>query len=152
MRIRKEIKIRTVKQVNGSYKVNNIIFPSRFVFSTIESIDRNLRFLYSKAPPNSWRDRINYSAVRDNEEEFDAILDRVEERMNRINGRIKFEETDDAAFNRKFFGIMDFLYEAHDFENNKEDELSKKTPENIKKRFINLSNRLWELGICPNDF
>ena len=35
---------RNVNQSNGKYEVDDIIFPSRFVFSTIESIDRNLRF------------------------------------------------------------------------------------------------------------
>ena len=32
---------------NGNYEVDGIIFASRFVFTTIESIDRNLRFLYT---------------------------------------------------------------------------------------------------------
>ena len=36
-----------VNHSNGNYEVDGIIFPSRFVFTTIESIDRNLRFLYT---------------------------------------------------------------------------------------------------------
>ena len=137
---------------NGLYKVGNLIFPSKLVFSTIESIDRNLRILYSKAPPNSIWDRINYSAVRDDDEEFNAILDRVEERIVRFAGKVKLIETDDAAFNRKFLGIMDFLYEAHDFESNIEVKYIKQTPEYIKKRFIDLADRLGECGISPNEF
>ena len=141
-----------VNQSNIRYKVANIIFPSRFVYSTIKSIHRNLKFFYSPAPPDKIWSTINYSAVREDEEEFNCILDRVEERIERFDEEVEIIETDDAAFNKKFHGIIDFLYEACDFENNKEDELSKQTPEYIKKRFINLASRLWELGIHPCEF
>ena len=137
---------------NGKYKVNDIIFPSRFAFSTIESIDRNLRILYSKAPPNSLWPRINYSSVRDDEEEFVSFLGRVEDRINRCDEKVNVRETDDSAFNEMFPGIIDFLYEAYDFENNKEYRYSKKTPEYIKDGFIYLAKRLWQLGINPGEF
>ena len=87
---------------NGLYKVGNMIFPSKLLYSTIASIDRNLRFLYSPAPYNSWRDTINYSPCRDDVEEFDAILDRVEERINRIKGKVDYTITGDADFNIMF--------------------------------------------------
>ena len=38
---------RNVNNSNGNYEVDGLIFPSRFVFLTIASIDRNLRFLYT---------------------------------------------------------------------------------------------------------
>ena len=136
--------IRKVNQSNGSYEEDDMIFLSRFIYSTIASIDRNLRFLYSPAPPNSNRNTINYSPVRDDDEEFDAILDRVEERINRINGKVQIVETDDAAFNRTFLGIMDFLYEASDLPSNSENH--------FEKRIIDLANRLWEMGISPSEF
>ena len=141
-----------IKQSNGKYEVDGVIFPSRFVFTNIESLDRNLRFFYSPAPPNRLGPRINYSAVRDDEEEFNCILDRVEERINRIDKEFKIIEKYYKAFHKKFHGIIDFLYEASDFVNKQEDELSKQTPEYIKKRFINLASRLWELGIHPCEF
>ena len=140
-----------VNQSNGKYEVDDIIFPSRFVFSIIESIDRNLRFFYSPAPPNKMWSRINYSAVRDDEEEFNCFLDRVEERIDRIDEKVKIIETVDSAF-YKFHGIIDFLYEAYDFVKKQEDELSKQTPEYIKRRFINLAGRLLYLGIHPSKF
>ena len=128
--------IRNVNQSNGKYEVDDLIFPSRFVYSTIKSIDRNLKFFYSPAPPYKFWSTINYSTVRDDEEEFNCILDRVEEQINRFNEEVEIIETYYAAFNEKFHGIVDFLNEASDFENNEEDELSKQTPEYIKKRFI----------------
>ena len=144
---------KSAKKSNGSYKEDNLIFPSRFVYSTIASIDRNLRILYSPSINNEFWATIRYSPVRDDEEEFEAILDRVEERINRINGKVKIRETTDAAFNQLFMGIIDFLYEASDFEDNTDDVLAKsKTPEYIKKRFIDLTNRLWEMGISPSEF
>ena len=134
-----------VNQSNEEYEVDGIKFPSRFAFTTIESIDRNLRFFYSPAPPNTLGPRINYSAVRDDEEEFNCILDRVEERINRIEEEVDHVEIVDELF-YKFYGIIDFLYEADDFVNKEEDELSKQTPEYIKRRFIKLAGRLLLLG------
>ena len=138
------------KTRNGKYKVDHIICPSKFVLGTIESIDRNLRFFYSRAPRDSLRLRINYSSVRDDNEKIDNFLDRVEERIDRFYEKVKIKETDDAAFNKKFIGIIDFFNEAYDFENNTADELSKQMPEYIKKRFIYLADRLWKLGIHPS--
>ena len=77
-------KSKTVNHSNGNYEVDGIIFASRFVFTTIESIDRNLRFLYTPGSANSDCETIIHSPVRDNDEEFDAILERVEERIGRI--------------------------------------------------------------------
>ena len=75
-----------VNHSNGNYEVDGIIFASRFVFTTIESIDRNLRFLYTPGSASNDWETINHSTVRDNDEEFDAILGRVEERIGRIMG------------------------------------------------------------------
>ena len=136
--------IRKVNQSNGSYEEDDMIFLSRFIYSTIASIDRNLRFLYSPAPPNSNRNTINYSPVRDDDEEFDAILDRVEERINRITGKVQIVETDDAAFNITFCGIMDFLNEASDLPSNSENH--------FEKRIVDLANRLWEWVLVQVSF
>ena len=142
---------RNDNQSNGEYVDDKIIFPSRFVFSTIEIIDRNLRFLYSPAPNNKLWPTINYSTVRDDEKEFNCILDRVEEQINKFDEEVEIIETDDSAF-FKFQGIVDFLYEAEDIKSNEEDELTKQIPGYIKKKFINLTNRLWDLGIHPSEF
>ena len=75
-----------IKHSNGNYEVDGIIFASRFVFTTIESIDRNLGFLYTAGSASNDWESINHSTVRDNDEEFDAILERVEERIGRITG------------------------------------------------------------------
>lgn len=69
------------------------------------------------------RPTINYSPTRDNVNNFNAILDRVEERIDRFSEKVKIIETDDSAFNEEFPGIIDFLYEASDL------------PENSEKRF-----------------
>ena len=94
------------------YEINNLIFSSRLEYQIVESIDRNLRFLYSPPPPNSLWPTINYSLTRENVDNFNTILDRVEERIDRLNERVKLVETDDSAFNEEFPGIIDFLYEA----------------------------------------
>ena len=84
MGIKSASKSSNVKHSNGNYEVDGIIFPSRFVFTTIESIDRNLSFLYTPGDASIDFETINHSPVRDNDEEFDAILERVEERIGRI--------------------------------------------------------------------
>ena len=155
---------KSAKKTNVSedkYEINNLVFPSRHVFTTIQSIDRNLRFLYSPAPSGRiWR-RIRSSPIRDDDDEFDAILDRVEERINRIKEEVKIIEKGDAAFNQQFLGIIDFLYEAEDilekreeyFQNNGKYLESSGSRENyFENMFIYLSKRLWDLGIGPSDF
>ena len=75
---------------------------------------------------------------------FNTILNRVEERIDRLNERVKFVETDDSAFNEEFPGIIDFLYEASESSENSEKQ--------FEKRFIKLAQKLWDLGICPLEF
>lgn len=114
-------------KTNVIYKKSNMIFPSRMVYQNIESIDRNLRFLYSPAPVCSPSQSINYSLTRESPSNFNAILDRVKERINRFKGKVKIIETEDDAFNEKFPAIVDFLYEASGLET--------KTKEPIEKKF-----------------
>ena len=140
------------KQSNsGQYRVNNIIFPSFSVYQTIKNIDRHLRFLYSPSPQDSLWPTINYSSERDSDA-FIQILNIVEINVNEFKKKVDITETDDAAFNQEFLGIVNFLYEASDFYYKKEDELSKKIPESIKKRFISIADKLWDIGIYPGEF
>ena len=134
------------------HKVNNLIFPSRTIFLIIESINRDLNFLYSPTRTNSLCSFICYSPVRDNNEEFNIILDRVEEQMNRIKEEVNIIETDDSAFNDEFPTIVSFLDEAFDYEYNTESDIFKQTPEDIKKRFISIAHKLWDLGVRPGEF
>ena len=71
---------------NVIYEVDGLIFPSRFVFSTIESIDRNLGFLYTPGTEDNDFEPTFDFPVRENDKEFAAILKRVEERIKRITG------------------------------------------------------------------
>jgi len=57
---------------------------------------------------------------------------------------LKIIELGDAAFNKEFPGIIDFLYEAN--------EISQNTEDPIKKRIIDLADMLWRLGIHPSEF
>ena len=95
---------------------------------------------------------INYSTVRDDNEEFEVILDRVEERIDRFKEKVDIIETDDAAFNKEFLGIVNFLYEASDYAMNTENDLSKQTPEYIKKRFNSIAFKFWKAGVHPSEF
>ena len=87
---------------------------------------------------------INYSKLRDDKEEFDCILDRVEKFLNMLDGKVEIIETADSALNQEFGGIIDFLYEAGDFYFDNKNHFG--------KRFINISDRLWEMGISPCEF
>ena len=133
------------------HQVNNLIFPSFLVYQTIKSIDRDLRILYSPANPGSLWPTVNYSSARDSVR-FDEILDRVEICIDEFQRKIDITHQSDSAFNDEFLGIVNFLYEASDFEDNKEDELSKQTPEYIKKRFISIADKFWKAGVHPLEF
>ena len=87
---------------------------------------------------------IKYSHARDRDENFNAILDRVEQRINRFKKRVNFIENEDGDFNQAFPGISNFLYEASDFSTN--------TGNHFEKRFNKLADRLWKLGIHPSEF
>ena len=139
---------RNVNQSNGNYEVDGIIFASRFVFTTIESIDRNLRFLYTPGfASNDW-ETTNYSPVRDNDEEFDAILGRVEERIGRImaiddgsTNQFLYKEKLDDAFFGKFGGIEDCFNEVIC--------LDVKTQNKFERRIIDIVRGLSCIGIDP---
>ena len=121
------------------YRFNNLIFPSKQIYLTVKKINRKLELLYSSA--------------RDDVEEFNAILDKVEEYIDRFNeeyDQITIVETDDSAFNQEFFGVVDFLNEACDIQEN--EDLSNKTPKYIKERFNSIANKLWDAGIRPGEF
>ena len=121
------------------YRFNNLIFPSKQIYLTVKKINSKLELLYSSA--------------RDDDEEFNAILDKVEEYIDRFNeeyDEVTIVETDDSAFNQEFFGIVDFLNEACDIQEN--EDLSNKTPKYIKERFDSIALKLWDAGIRPGEF
>ena len=101
---------------NEYYETDGIIFYSRFVFKTIESIDRNVRFLYTKVfDDNDW-ETINNSPVRDNPEKFKVILDIVDNLINRIMDNddpeyFIYKQNRRGDFLEKFGVIGDFLNE-----------------------------------------
>ena len=121
------------------YRFNNLIFPSKQIYLTVKKINRKLELLYSSA--------------RDDVEEFNAILGKVEEYIDRFNeeyDQVTIVETDDSAFNQEFFGIVDFLNEACDIK--EDDEISNKTLKYIKERFNSIAFKLWDVGIRPGEF
>ena len=127
------------QSLRRGYRLNNLIFPSKQIYLTVKKINRKLELLYSSA--------------RDDVEEFNAILDKVEEYIDRFNeeyDQITIVETDDSAFNQEFFGVVDFLNEACDIQEN--EDLSKKTLEYIKERFNSIAFKLWDAGIRPGEF
>ena len=141
--------IRNVNHSNGKYEVDGILFPSRFVFTTIESIDRNLRFLYTSGSANNNWETINHSAVRDDDGEFDAILGRVEERIGRIIAiddgttyELLNKEKRDGAFFEKFNGIFDCIKEV-------EMDLRGEFKNNFEKRIVDIAKNLNYIGIYP---
>ena len=138
--------IRNVNHSNGNYEVDDLIFPSRIVFTTIESIDRNLRFLYTPVSASTDWETINHSAVRDNDGEFDAFLKRVEERIERIKAfdrsQFLYKEKRGGAFFKKFGRILDCINEGvfclrGEFKNN------------FEKRIGDIGKSLTNMGINP---
>ena len=125
--------------VQKGYRFNNLIFPSKQIYLTVKKINRKIELLYSSA--------------RDDVEEFNAILDKVEEYIDRFNeeyDQVTIVETDDSAFNEEFIEIVDFLNEACDIQEN--EDLSNKTPKYIKERINSIAFKLWDAGIRPGEF
>ena len=75
MGVKSALKIENVS--NGKIKVNGLILPSLTVFRKIENVSKKLEKLYSEELINGRMITINYSSIRDDEEEFINILDEV---------------------------------------------------------------------------
>ena len=113
-------------------------------------ISEKLKLLYSPAPQGSLWPTIRSSPVRDNEEEFNSILDEVEELLSGYDKNPNLP-LGYGNFNIKFLGIVDFLYEAGDLEpfvvtiegvKYKHKAKSILISEDIKKRFLSVADKL----------
>ena len=93
---------------------------------------------------------IRYSSARDDKKVLICFLIELPIFFNKFEEKPTVIEYDDAAFSQKFRGIINFLYEASDYNYSKKKKKKKKN--HFEKRFINISNKLWDLGICPSDF
>ena len=127
------------QSLRRGYRFNNLIFPSKQIYLTVKKINRNIKLFYS--------------LEKNNVEEFNAILDKVEEYVDRFNeeyGEVHILEINDSAFNEEFIDIVDFLNEACDIQEN--EDLSNKTPNYIKERFDTIALKLWDAGIRPGEF
>ena len=117
-----------------------------------KQINEKLKLLYSPSPSRSLWPTIRSSPVRDNEKEFNSILDKVEELLSRYDKNPHLR-IGGGNFNQKFLGIVDFLYEAGDLnpivvciegeEYKKETEVTQ-ISKDIKKRFISVADKLWD--------
>ena len=106
---------KSAKQSNsGHYQFNNLVFPSKQIYLSINYIDKKLELLYTPFH-NCFRLALSESKKRDNEEEFNYILDEVEEWIDGIKEKVVIIPADDEAFNQEFLGIMNFLKEASIF-------------------------------------
>ena len=116
------------KQATQSeYVMYDLVFSSKREYSNAKLINEKLETLYS--------------STRENEEELNSLLDKVEELVNRFDEGTKLR-IGEGNFNQHFVGIVKFLYEANDIVMNIENELSKQMPEYIKKRIISISAKL----------
>ena len=135
---------------------SNVSFSKKRIYKIVRKINKSLDLLYSPAPQGSLWPTIRYSSARDDIKKIENILDRVEKRVYRLRdevAEIKDDVPDEsAAFTKEFLGIVSFLYEADDFDNEKEDESSKKIPDYIKEKFISIAQKLWDTGFDPRMF
>ena len=136
---------------------DKILFVSGFVFLTIESIDLNLRLLYTPSA-NIYSETLNHSSNgssslslrilrRDNDEEFDAILSRVEDLIDRIKD-VKYQyeydflhEDNSEYFSDKFTGIVDCFNEGLN--------LDSKTQNKFEIRILDIVLDMDYIGIKP---
>ena len=114
-----------------------------------KQINEKLKLLYSPSPSRSLWPTIRSSPARDNEKEFNSILDKVEELLSKYDKNPHLR-IGGGNFNQKFLGIVDFLYEAGDHNPIVEGEEYKKKTEatqiskDIQKRFISVADKLWD--------
>ena len=115
-----------------------------------KQINEKLKLLYSSSPSRSLWPTIRSSPARDNEKEFNSILEQVEELISKYDKNPHLG-IGGENFNQKFLGIVDFLYEAEDLNPIvvciEGEEYKKKTEatqisKDIQKRFISVADKL----------
>ena len=94
------------------YNINMLFFPSKKIYRIITTIDQELRKLYSSYHFLTLFKTVAYSEIRDNEAQFESLLNRVEKEIDKIPKKIKIKHKDDEAFRTTFHGISCFLDEA----------------------------------------
>ena len=135
----------TKKQKVLDYNINMLLFPSEKIYRIITIIDQELRKLYSSYNILTLYKTVAYSEIRDNEAQFESLLNRVEKGIDKIPKKAKIEHKDDEAFRVNFYGISCFLDEAFIFFNS-ENSLD------LEEKFYNLADRLYQLNIHPYDY
>ena len=84
-----------------------------------------------------------YSSSREDKEEINTILNKVEELIGNFDGNTRLR-VGDEDFNPNFVGIINFLYEANHIGTNYEDKETKNLTRAMKRRFVNISDKLRE--------
>ena len=135
-----------VNQSNGNYEVDDIIFPSKNIFKLFERLNKNLRLLYTPGDESRDFETINYSEVRDDEEEYDKILTKVEDKIKKIKDllisthKFLFKENRSDAFYERYEGILDCINEGVHC-------LRGKYKNDFEKRLVDIVKELSHLGI-----
>ena len=124
-----------------TFRASNMIFPSEKIYKNVKDIDNIIRSLYMIAPICSPHILINCYPARDSINKFNHALDKVEESINKIKQKVKIEELADSSFSATFLGIAAFFDEAYNIKG--------KAKKPLEKRFVNLAERLWDLGDYP---
>ena len=81
--------------------VDNVVFPSKRDYELINQIDLQLLKLYSADPDDELWPTKNESPARESIEEFNQILDNVQNITNNLD-TVELGETDDSAFEGLF--------------------------------------------------
>ena len=137
-----------VNQSNENYEVDDIIFPSKNIFKLFERLNKNLSLLYTPGDESSDFETINYSKVRDDEEEYDKILTKVEDKIKIIKDfristyKFLFKENRSGAFYERYEGILDCINEGVHC-------LRGKYKNDFEKRLVDIVKKLSYLGIDP---
>ena len=69
----------------SQYSVDNVVFPSKRDYELINQIDQQLLKLYSPDPDNDLYPTKNESLARESIEEFNQILNNVQNLTNYLN-------------------------------------------------------------------
>ena len=142
---------KSLSKSNKKYEADGILFPSRYTFTTIKSIDRNLKFFYTPGTAENDFEPIFHSVVREDAGAFSEFLDRLDERIGRIqnidDGSIKqylYKEKRDGVFLAKFRGINGCLIEGA--------YSHPQTQNYFQRRILDIARRMSFTGIGPSYF
>ena len=137
-----------------TYKIISMVFPSKKIFYLIDQFDKILALLFKIKKGPFYDEGLPNKKFRKNEDDYVKVLFDLTKIILKLEkrGKINIMHPEDSGFQRAFPNIMHLFYERNYVFNSRQDEEVEESLSYEDSYLYSLSERLWELGVCPIEF